>query len=87
MDQDERQRVRAVKAEIEAQVLQRPGVTGVDTGYKVVGGRKTDQLCIRVYVKKKQDVAESELIPREIKGIPTDVIERRFVLHSAADEA
>lgn len=86
MDQDERDRVRVVRAEVETQMLQRPGVTGIDTGYKVVDGRKTDQLCIRIYVKKKQDVTESELIPREIKGIPTDVIERRFVLHSAADE-
>ena len=49
-------------------------------GYKVIGGRRTDRLAIRVYVEKKQDVPEAEAIPKMIRGVPTDVIERRFVL-------
>jgi hypothetical protein len=74
--------VRWIKEEVESELLQRPGVTGVGIGYKIVGGHATDVLAIRVYVKHKQDVSETEAIPSEIGGIPTDVIERRFVLHS-----
>jgi hypothetical protein len=70
-----------LKSEVETELLKLPGVTGVDVGYKYVGGKKTDVLAIRVYVKKKRDVPEKEAIPKMIQGVPTDVIERNFVLH------
>jgi hypothetical protein len=73
--------VREVKERVEASLLALPGVTGVDVGYKVVAGRKTDLLAIRVYVASKQDVPGEQQIPAVIAGIPTDVIERRFELH------
>ncbi len=56
-------------------------MTGVDVGPKYVNGRRTDELAIRVYVEKKSDVAAADAIPEEIEGVPTDVIERTFVLH------
>jgi hypothetical protein len=71
-----------VKNEIEPELLKLPGVTGVDVGYKYVGGKKTDELAIRVYVKKKGDVPEKYAVPKRIHDIPTDVIEQEFVLHS-----
>jgi len=71
-----------VKTEVEAELLKLPGVTGVDVGYKYVDGKKTDVVAIRVYVKKKRDVPEKDAIPKKIRDIPTDVIEREFVLHS-----
>lgn len=75
--------VRRVKKRVEKELLEIPGVTGVDVGYKYVGGKKTDVLAILVYVeKKKKDVPEKEMIPKKIDNIPTDVKERRFVLHS-----
>lgn len=74
--------IRRIKAEVEAELLKLPGVTGVDVGYKYVKGKKTNVLAIRVLVKEKKDVSEEEAVPREIRGVPTDVIERRFVLHS-----
>jgi len=73
--------IKRVKQEVESDLLKLPGVTGVDVGYKYVDGKKTDILAIRVYVEKKKDPQEKELIPKEFEGIPTDVIERRFVLH------
>ena len=76
------ERIRKIKKRVEADLLKIPGVTGVDVGRKIVGGRKTDTLAIRVYVEKKRDVPKIELIPSEIEGIPTDVIERKFVLHA-----
>lgn len=72
-----------VKTEVEAELLKLPGVTGVDVGYKYVGGKKTDVIAIRVYVRRKRNVSEKEAIPKQICGIPTDVIESEFVLHSA----
>jgi hypothetical protein len=73
--------LRRVKEEVEEEFLARPGVTGVDIGYKEVGGQPTDVLAIRVLVAEKHDVDPAEAIPSEIAGYPTDVIERRFELH------
>ena len=73
--------IRKIKEEVEEDLLKLPGVTGVDVGQKIVRGQKTDELAIRVYVKEKKDVSEEEMIPKRIRGISTDVIERRFELH------
>ena len=75
--------IRVIKEEVEPKLLRLPGVTVVDIGYKYVNGKKTDALAIRIYVKKKRDVSEKDAIPKVIKGVPTDVLERGpFVLHS-----
>ena len=69
------------KERTEAELLKRPGVTGVDIGFKEVNGEKTTTLAIRVLVEKKRDVAAKDRIPESIDGYPTDVIERKFELH------
>ena len=74
--------VRQVKEEVEDEWLQWPGVTGVDVGYKIVGGKKTDQPAILVYVKKKGRYLLQHEIPKTVGEVPTDVIERTFVLHT-----
>lgn len=81
-----RERAEAVKARVERDLLALPGVTGVDTGPKVVGGRPTDAWAIRVYVERKRDVAPAEALPGTLDGVPVDVIERRFVPHPGAAE-
>ena len=49
---------------MEEELLGRPGVTGVDVGYKDVGGEPTDEIAIRVMVeKKKKSVPEKEKVP------------------------
>jgi hypothetical protein len=78
--------LRQVKEEVEAELLARPGVTGVDIGYKEVGGHPTDVVAIRVLVEEKRDSPPDEAIPPEIGGHPTDVIERRFELHALSVE-
>jgi S-adenosylmethionine synthetase len=75
------EQIRRVKAEVEADLLKRPGVTGVDIGYKTVSGQETRILSIRIYVEHKHDVSEAEMLPKFIQNIPTDVVEKRFVLH------
>jgi len=73
--------IQRVKREVERELLKLPGVTGVDVGQKIVDGKKTDVIAIIVYVEKKRDVPEEFAIPKEIQGVPTDVVERKFVLH------
>ncbi|MCP4428566.1 MAG: hypothetical protein GY803_29120 [Chloroflexi bacterium] len=74
--------IQRIKDEVEDELLQRDGVTAVDVGPKYVGGEKTDAIAIRIYVVEKKDVPETDALPREIQGVPTDVRERRFTLHS-----
>lgn len=79
--------IRRTKEEVEDQLLSRPGVTGVDIGRKIVNGEKTEQLAIRVYVRKKGDCRPEDIIPETIRGVPTDVIERTFLLHESRKES
>jgi hypothetical protein len=74
--------IRRIKVEVEGELLKLPGVTGVDIGCKYVGGKKTDKLAIRVFVRRKKDVSKKHTVPTEIQGVPTDVIERSFKLHT-----
>jgi hypothetical protein len=77
--------IRCIKRDAEAELLALPGVVGVDVGRKYVDGKKTDVIAIRVYVEKKKEVPAKLAIPKEIRGVPTDVIERKFVLHSTQE--
>jgi hypothetical protein len=61
-----------------------PHVTGVGVGFKEVGGSRTDQVAVRVYVDRKvprAELPEGELLPEEINGVPVDVIEASFEVH------
>ena len=46
-----------LKQRIEAEYLGRPGVTGVDVGYKWTNGVMTDQVVIRIHVAQKKAAA------------------------------
>lgn len=73
----------AAKQRVEGELLGHPGVTGVDVGYKYVGGNLTDDLAIRVMVeRKKTSVPQDQKVPSAIDGVKTDVIERTFFLHA-----
>lgn len=71
----------AIKDKVEAEYLARPGVTGIDVGYKEVGGVQTDEIAIRIHVeKKKATVPRGQAVPSEIDGVVTDVLERTYEL-------
>jgi len=79
--------IRAVKSSVEDELLARPEVTAVDIGEKVTKGQPTGRRAIVVYVKRKQPLSKlspSEVIPKEINGIPTDVVEDEIVLQRTA---
>src|SRR5688572_19268128 len=74
-----REEVSRVKAEHEEDLLKLPNVTGVFTDYKTTGGERTGTISIGVTVSEKKDVRGAKAIPKEIDGIPTDVIEEEIV--------
>jgi hypothetical protein len=54
-----------------------PGVTSVAWGYKEKAGQPTQELCFIVMVREKkplESLSPAEQVPRELFGIPTDVI-------------
>jgi hypothetical protein len=75
------EQIRPIKRRAESELLSKKNVQAVDIGRKLIAGEKTDELSIRVYVAKKEDVAKKDLVPPELEGIKTDVIERTIVLH------
>ncbi|ATE67476.1 endonuclease [Rhizorhabdus dicambivorans] len=65
--------------------LSRPNINAVGIGYKMVGGKRTDQLAVQFSVDSKVAVPESldsEPIPETVsfEGVefPTDVVQRSF---------
>jgi hypothetical protein len=74
-------RILAVKQQARAQLLALPGVHSVGIGAKRVGGERTSEPAIVVYVVKKRPLAElapAETVPPEIDGIKTDVVEEEM---------
>ncbi|HEY4214815.1 MAG TPA: hypothetical protein VGM84_25285 [Steroidobacteraceae bacterium] len=70
--------VRQVKRANEARLLVLPGVHSVGVGPKLVAGKFTGELAIKVYLVKKKSPAEltpGEIIPPEIGGVKTDIVE------------
>lgn len=70
--------VKRVREKYEASLMKREGVVGCAVGYKHIGGKKTDKLCIVCYViekKPEEKLRKQDIIPKKIEGIPTDVVE------------
>lgn len=59
-------------------ILSKPNVVGVGIGYKVIRGRRTDELCTVVLVRQKIPKAGLDpeaLVAPEIDGVATDVVQ------------
>ena len=68
-----------VKARHREELLRFPNVRGVGVGPKIVNGKLTDVMAIKVYVHRKvakEELAEGECVPKEVEGVPTDVEEQ-----------
>lgn len=58
--------------------MSREDVTGIDVGYKYTDGQKTNDVVLRIHVKQKVDevnLEAAEIFPKQIDGVPTDVIQ------------
>ncbi len=72
------QEIKKVKDKYESSLLAVDGVVGCSVGYKQLQGKKTNKLAIVCLVQKKKprkQLSEKELLPKEIEGVPVDVIE------------
>jgi len=59
-------------------ILSKPNVIGVGTGYKNRGGRAVGDLCVVALVRQKiprAGLPEDALVPAEVGGVPTDVVQ------------
>jgi endonuclease G len=59
----------------------RAEVTGVDIGYKYKDGRRGEQVVLRVHLREKlaPDLVDpAQLLPREIDGVPLDVVQGSY---------
>ncbi len=56
---------------------ERANFTGLDIGYRWTDGKPTKEVCVRVHVQRKLDLAElgkHEVFPKKVDGVPLDVI-------------
>ena len=64
-----------------------PGVHMIGLGRKEISGRRTDVYAIRVFVSRKlprSALDQAQVIPAEIQGVPTDVVEQQEIRLLAA---
>ena len=67
-----------VKRAHEHALLRKMNVVGIGIGKKIAGGKQTKQDCITVMVSQKvpiQALSKDDVIPREIEGVVTDVVQ------------
>jgi len=73
-----RAEIKQVKDTHKQEILSKPHVIGVGTGYKVSNGVRTGELCLVTLVRRKMPLAglsPQEVVPKSLNGVPTDVIE------------
>jgi len=70
--------VRRAQLRHQAALLAKPNVVGLGIGLKTVRGRRGERLCLAALVRRKVPRAALDpeaLIPDQVEGVPTDVIE------------
>jgi hypothetical protein len=76
IERDELERLRAVKAAHESELMRKANVVGVGIGLDQRGGEPTGRPAIVVSVTRKvpaSQLAPGDVIPRELEGVPVDV--------------
>ncbi len=79
-----------VYGKVKNELIKRKNVFGVGHGFKEIEGKLTDKPAIIVYVKEKlnkEKISQDELIPKEIDGIQTDVVEISHHRHGEDERA
>jgi hypothetical protein len=79
VNQQQVERLLVIKEQNETSLLAKPNVVGVDVGFKYVGGERTSEIAIRVFVTKKEAVDADAAIPSNLNSAQTDVIEEEGV--------
>jgi hypothetical protein len=71
-------KIAEVRARHETDIMRRANVVGIAEGIRTRKGKPTGEPCLVVYVVRKVPRARlspNDVIPRQIEGIPTDVVE------------
>ena len=66
------------KQQFHDDLLAKPNVVGIGVGLRQRGGKLLDEICVMALVRRKRaadSLAAEALIPTEVGGIPTDVLE------------
>jgi hypothetical protein len=74
----EMNRVLAVKAKYEQELLRKKNVVGLGVGFRQRDGIFTDELVLTVMVRQKQPFSAlraRDRVPTELEGVPIDVQE------------
>jgi hypothetical protein len=72
------QRVLAVKARHESELMRKSNVIGVGVGFREKAGQLTEEITLVVNVSHKlprSQLAPQDFVPAEIEGVPVDVRE------------
>jgi hypothetical protein len=87
-DEHERrhEELRLLMERIRGQYRGRPGLVGMSVGFKSVAGGKIPELAVRFHVLHKGNVSPADLLPKEIGGAKTDVVETRMALEAGLKE-
>jgi len=83
-----RKQLDAAMRKVYASYRHRSNFTGADVGYRWNGEERTDQQVVRVHVDAKLPIAElsdAVAFPKEIDGIPLDVIEGPYKANKGTD--
>lgn len=78
MEEAEMAKISEVIEKRELEIYKYPNVVGLGASYRMKAGKPTDELCLVVYVEKKVPAAQlskRDIIPKEIDGVKTDVVE------------
>lgn len=77
-DPEQTKKAQQALGRIAREWMSRPGVVSVEVARHWKDGRPTDEVAIRVTVKRKRprsDVPDGELFPASLDDIPVDVVE------------
>ena len=69
---------RRALARVRSGWLSRPDVTGLDVGLRLQGDEIRDEIALRVWVRSKRPrsrISDTDCFPRQVLGVPVDVIE------------
>jgi len=82
MDSEPKEKIENIKKILDKHKdeIKKYEIQGTGIGFKTKNGKRTNELAIIIYIKKKKNIDElnrekSSMIPKEIEGIPTDIVE------------
>lgn len=75
---ERKMQLKEIKKKYRTELRKKANVKAIGIGKKIIAGKISEELCIRVYVEKKiakSRIKEEDLIPETLDGYKTDVIE------------